>query len=102
MLNRGFPVSLRENGVEMVVVMFFFRHLSQKTVLDLRLCIDRVSAGHIQGYRVKGSEHTDVWHNGRVIFRMAVAVRGHIDHKADVEIGASVHNGFCVLCNLAV
>ena len=46
-----------------------------------------VGAGLVQGQGVEGGEHAQVGEYGRVVFAVAVAIGGDVDHEGDVEGG---------------
>ena len=86
MINGRCPVGVRVCIFEMIVMdMGLF---AQYTAVDDRLAVDCIDTGHIQCDRVKGGKHPYIWNDGHIIFCMAVAVRGNVDHKADVEMRA--------------
>ena len=60
-----------------------------------------VGAGLVQSHRVKGGEHAHVGHDGQVVLPVAVAVGGHVDDQADVELGPAVHHRLGVLRHAA-
>ena len=95
------PVGIREDGGKMVVDIRATGVL-QCAAPDRLLGIDRVDACHIQGYRVEGCKHANIRYDGQIIFRMAVAVGGDIDDKADVEMLSALQNGLAVFGDLVV
>ena len=99
-LDGAVPVCGRPDVCEMIVVrMFtFIQHASGQN--GLAVC--SIRAGHIQGHRIKVSEHSHNRTDGGIIFPMAVAVRGNVNDQTDVEIGPSADDCFGIFGNLAV
>ena len=50
-----------------------------------RLRHNRIGAGLVQSYRIKGCKHAHIWHQGHIVLAVAVTVRRHIDDQRDVE-----------------
>ena len=96
----AFPVGVWMRVSEMVVVAVFL--FGEDAAADHRLTVDCICAGLIQSDRVKGSEHADVGDNRDIVFRVAVAIRGDVDHQTDVEIGTSVNDCVGVLGDFVV
>ena len=96
----AFPVCGRRDSAEMIVS--FVVGFAKKRIFDHRLCIYRICTCSIESHRVEGGEEAYVRNNGSVIFCVAVAVWGNIDHKADMEVWTSVDNSFCIFCDFAV
>ena len=71
----------------MEMVMIVRVTFSRSAAGNHGLCDDRIGAGLIQRHRIKGREHTHVWYDSRVIFRMAVAIRRHVDDQGNMEMG---------------
>ena len=87
MINGRCPVGVRVCIFEMIVMdMGLF---AQYTAVDDRLAVDCIDTGHIQCDRVKGGKLPTFGTMGTSFFSMAVAVRGNVDHKADVEMRRS-------------
>ena len=67
-----------------------------------RLAVHCVGAGTIQCYGIERSEHPDVRYDSRVIFCMAVAIRGDIHYQADVKTGTAVNHSLCIFRNFFI
>ena len=61
------------------------------------LCIACVHAGLIQRNRVEACEHSDIRKDRHIVFTVAVAVRGNVDHQIDMEIRAPIQNRLGIL-----
>ena len=67
-----------------------------------RLGDHRVGAGLVQGHGVEGGEHAHVGGDGHVVFPVAVAVGGDVQHQGHVEAGTPVYHGLGVLGDFLV
>ena len=61
-----------------------------------------IDAGLVEGQRIRGSEHSDIGEDGRVIFGVAVAGRRDVHDERDVEAVATADDGLGVLGHLGV
>ena len=67
-----------------------------------RLRHNRIGAGLVQSYRIKGCKHAHIWHQGHIVLAVAVTVRRHIDDQRDVETGTAIYNCLAILSHLFV
>ena len=84
-LQAALPVGGGARIGEVVVVLL--GHLGQMAVRHDGLLVDCVHAGLVQRHRVKAGEHAHIGHDGHVVFGVAVAVGGHVDDQAHMELG---------------
>ncbi len=77
-------------------------HLRKLAPRNDGLFIHRVRARHVERHRIKRGKHTDIRHDGNIVFRMAVAVRRHIHNEADMEIRSAGKHRLRVFGNLAI
>ena len=61
-----------------------------------------IEACPIQCQRIEGCEHTDVGNDRSIVLRVAVTVRGYVQHHVNLEARAILNNRLGVLCNLSV
>ncbi len=62
----------------------------------------QVYASLIQGNRVKGSCHADIWQDSGIILAMAIAVWRNIHHQVNMEARPVLHHSLGVLCHFLV
>ena len=84
-------------GIGMVAAAF-----AELAVLQNRLLVAERRGGNIQGNRIKGSQHPHVGNNGRIVFRMAVAIGGNIADQGNMEGRAPIQNRLGIFRNLIV
>lgn len=104
-LERGLPIGVRMDGMEVVVrvmdvVTLVF--VTQQACRIDRCGVDRIRTCLIERDRVKGCKHADIRHDSHVVFRVAVAVGRHIDNQRNVEARTAVHDCFGVFRDFAV
>jgi len=75
--------------------------ISQLAVLHRDRLKAQIGAGLVQGNRVKGSQHTDIRQNSRIIFVVTVTIRGNIHDQADMEAGPAITEGMRIFRHLA-
>ena len=73
------PVAFGEKAGE--VVESVTAAFSERTVFHDRSLVDHIGAGTVDGDRVERGKHSDVGHDGSIIFGVAVAVRRDIHRK---------------------
>lgn len=71
--------------------------LIEQASWDDRHCVAGVGAGLIEGHRVGGSKHPHVGNYRQIVFSVAVAVGGNVDHQTDVQLGPPVKHRLGVL-----
>ena len=101
-LQTAVPVRIRVDALEVVMLVDMARLPIGGRATQGRLGVDGVHTGHIQGHRVEGGEHSNIWKDRNVIFTMAVAVRGYIYYQGNMEVWTAVYNGFGILSHTAV
>ena len=103
-LHAGLPVGVGMVGDQQVALrtITFALFIKQDRVEECRLCDDCVGAGLIQCHGVEGGEHAYVRSDGGIVFGVAVAIGGEIQHQRDVEAGTAVHDCLGVLGDLLV
>ena len=79
MLYAGFPVGIRMQVTEVVVMDMFF--VGQLAVFKDRLRVARVCTSHIQRDRIERSEHTHVRDDRHIVFAAAVTQRRNITYQ---------------------
>ncbi len=88
----GLPLSIRMIHVEVFVVRVLVAvlfHVAVKTaVLDDRHFVAEIHAGLVQGYRVKGRQHSHIGDDRDVIFGVAVTEGRNVADQGDMEGGA--------------
>jgi hypothetical protein len=79
------------------------RHIVGKLAAGQGLLLQAsIHARSVERKRVCRGKHAYVRQNGRIVFRVAIAVGGNVHYKRDVEARSAVYHGFCVLCHTAV
>ncbi|MPN50181.1 hypothetical protein SDC9_197807 [bioreactor metagenome] len=73
MSDPGLPIGIRVDVLKMV--MIWMLNVTQHALRIDRCLIDRVGTGLIQRYRIKGSEHSDIIDDCRIIFAVTVTIR---------------------------
>ena len=95
-----FPSGFRGCVDEMIVVVteaILMHTVIKKASRKRILCIACVHAGLIQRNRVEACEHSDIRKDRHIVFTVAVAVRGNVDHQIDMEIRAPIQNRLGIL-----
>jgi hypothetical protein len=89
--------------VVVVVAEIVLRHIVGKLAAGQGLLLQAsIHARSVERKRVCRGKHAYVRQNGRIVFRVAIAVGGNVHYKRDVEARSAVYHGFCVLCHTAV
>ena len=54
--------------------------------------VDQIGASLVNSYHIRAAEHTDIVHDGHIVFAVAVAVRRNVHDETDMELGFAVHD----------
>ena len=105
MFEARFPFAFRCGVLEMVVMVVEIRAMHAVIQLASRHRSGRktsIYASLVECQRVLGDKHTDVREDRRVVFRMAIAIRGDVQYQRDMEMRASVYHRLGIFRHLVV
>ena len=92
MLQADVPIGVWMGAFEMIPFITGAGFIEQHRPRQGRLRHNRIGAGLVQSYRIKGCKHAHIWHQGHIVLAVAVTVRRHIDDQRDVETGTAIYN----------